>query len=146
MWNQLSEHEANQRPQRADPSQRLIRLLFAEDDEQLREFIDRLLTAVGFEVVTAADGEETLARYRAQGPFDVLLLDEDMPLRKGRSVLASIRESGDDIPAVIWSGDIDLEDSEIASLHVATILQKPLGPSALISALRQAIASTELVA
>jgi CheY-like chemotaxis protein len=146
MWNLPSVFGPDQRPQRADPSQRLIRLLFAEDDAQLREFIVRVLSAAGFEVVTAADGEETLELYHAQGPFDVLLLDEDMPQRKGRSVLARIRATGDDIPAVLWSGDIDLEDSEIAALHIATVLHKPLGPTALISALRGAITTPELVA
>ncbi|MBN2369011.1 MAG: response regulator [Vicinamibacteria bacterium] len=121
-------------------------MLLADDDAQLREYAIRVLSAAGFEIMAAADGEEALAFYRDYGPFDVLLLDEDMPRRNGRSLLASIRETGDDVPAVIWSGDPDLTDSEIAALHVATLLRKPISPSALISALRDAIATPELVA
>ncbi len=67
------------------------RILVVEDEAPLRMALVDALTAEGFEVLEAADGEEGLATALREGP-DVVLLDLMLPKRDGFSVLRAIRE------------------------------------------------------
>ena len=60
------------------------------------------ITAKGWEVVEAADGEEALKKYKECQP-DVIILDMDMPKQMGLEVLQLIRVSDLQIPVVIYS-------------------------------------------
>lgn len=60
------------------------RLLIVEDDESVRSFTARALTAAGHEVVTAEDGEDGLLRIaEADARFDLVLSDIRMPVMDG---------------------------------------------------------------
>ncbi|MDB4940717.1 MAG: hypothetical protein JWP97_251, partial [Labilithrix sp.] len=58
------------------------RVLVADDDAATRDLIATTLRASGYEVETAADGQEAIARY-AKGGLDVVLLDAVMPRMSG---------------------------------------------------------------
>jgi CheY-like chemotaxis protein len=62
------------------------RVLLAEDDPQLREILLDGLQDEGFSVVAAEDGVRALDLFLSQGPFDVVLLDEEMPGLTGREL------------------------------------------------------------
>jgi CheY-like chemotaxis protein len=115
------------------------RVLIAEDEAPLREILSEGMRDEGFEVIAAADGVEALELYRIAGPFDVLLLDEDMPRLTGRRLLAQLRAAGETVPAVIFSGNLDISDEERARLGVAEALRKPVSLDDLSRAIRQAI-------
>ncbi len=66
------------------------RILLVEDDPSIREVVAMGLRAAGFEVATAADGEEGLARWRANRP-DLVLLDVMLPRLDGLEVCRAIR-------------------------------------------------------
>ena len=68
-----------------------IRILVIEDEDPLRMALVDALTAEGFVVQEAADGERGLELALAEGP-DVVLLDLMLPGRDGFSVLRAIRE------------------------------------------------------
>jgi DNA-binding response OmpR family regulator len=68
-----------------------VRILVIEDEEPLRMALVDVLSAEGFEVREAADGERGLELALAEGP-DVVLLDLMLPGRDGFSVLRAIRE------------------------------------------------------
>ncbi|HSJ35271.1 MAG TPA: response regulator transcription factor [Acidimicrobiia bacterium] len=65
-------------------------ILVVEDDRSIRETTRMALADAGFSVVTAADGDEAMARFRADRP-DAVLLDVMLPKRDGLEVLRSIR-------------------------------------------------------
>jgi DNA-binding response OmpR family regulator len=67
------------------------RILVVEDEAPLRMALVDALSAEGFEVLEAADGEEGIAIALREAP-DVVLLDLMLPLRDGFSVLRAIRE------------------------------------------------------
>ncbi len=115
------------------------RLLVAEDDDLLRRFLLNGLRVAGFAVVAAADGAEALRLYASQGPFDALLLDDEMPEASGRDVLRTLRSHGDHLPALLFSGSLSLTDEEQAALEVGPVIRKPCGLSALIEALHGAL-------
>jgi CheY-like chemotaxis protein len=116
------------------------RLLVAEDDDQLRSFLAAGLHAAGFAVVAAADGAEALRLYETAGPFDALLLDDDMPRATGREVLRRLRSRGDLLPALLFSGELTLSESEQAALHVGPVVRKPCGLVALVEELCRVLA------
>jgi len=65
----------------------------------------RILARIGFEVVTAEDGEVAVATFqREAGRFDLLLVDLTMPGLGGREVVSVLRESGATVPILLVSG------------------------------------------
>jgi CheY-like chemotaxis protein len=120
------------------------RILVADDDDLLRRYLLTGLRAAGFDVVVAADGNEALGLYRQLGPFDLLLLDEEMPNLSGRDVLRILRAQGDGLPAVLFSGELALSAAEQDALGIGPVVHKPCGLSALVEALCEALASRRL--
>ena len=80
-----------------------IKILYAEDDEFTRKFEIRRLKECGFNVSSVEDGQEAWDEYQ-KGRYDLLLLDGDMPKMQGEEVMRLVREAGDDIAIVIYSG------------------------------------------
>jgi len=118
----------------------MTRVLLAEDEPLLREILVEGLIDEGFEVEAGVDGMEALILYRAKGPFDVLLLDEEMPGLTGRQLLHLLRGEGDRVPAVILSGNLVLDAREQAELGIGPVLRKPVSMRELCAALRAAVA------
>lgn len=117
------------------------RVLVAEDDAPLREIVEEGLRSEGFEVVTADDGGVALEIFRRSGPYDVLLLDEEMPRMRGRELLARLRADGERVPAVLISGNLELGDEQRRELDVGPVLRKPISIEDLARALRKVIES-----
>jgi DNA-binding response OmpR family regulator len=116
-----------------------VRVLLAEDDDLLREILCDGLADHGYEVVAARDGAHALERFQADGPYDVLLLDEEMPGLTGRELLGRIREQGHAVPALLISGNLHLEGDELAALGIGPVLRKPISFTDLDQAIRAAM-------
>jgi CheY-like chemotaxis protein len=123
----------------ATPRMSPLRILVAEDEAPLREILAEGLRDEGFDVVTARDGVDALDRYRSEGPFDVLLLDEEMPRLTGRRVLSRLRADGERVAAVIFSGNLELDEHEQARLGVGPALRKPVSLGELSRAIQRAV-------
>jgi CheY-like chemotaxis protein len=121
------------------PAMTRLRILVAEDEAALREILTEGLRDEGFEVVTATDGLEALERYRSDGPFDVLLLDEEMPRLTGLRVLTRLREKGERVAVILFSGNLELSEQEQARLGVGPTLRKPVSLEELSRAIRRAV-------
>jgi two-component system chemotaxis response regulator CheY len=67
-----------------------MRILAADDSASMREMVRMTLGSAGFDVTAAADGDEAL-RLAAQTPFDLVLLDVNMPVRDGFDVIRALR-------------------------------------------------------
>lgn len=117
------------------------RVLVAEDDALLREILQEGLEADGFEVVPAEDGVRALELFRTSGPYDVLLLDEEMPGLTGRQLLGQIRAAGAGVPVVLISGNLELSPEERAALRIGPVLRKPISLEELCREIRRAIAA-----
>jgi DNA-binding response OmpR family regulator len=68
----------------------LQRILLVEDNPELRELYKTFLSAHGYEVATAVDGEDGLLNAKAYHP-DLIFLDVMMPKKDGFQVLKELR-------------------------------------------------------
>jgi two-component system OmpR family response regulator len=85
-----------------------MRLLIIEDDRDSAEYLIKAFREVGHVADHAADGEEGLAMAEG-GKYDILVIDRMLPKRDGLSVIGTLREKGDQTPALILSalGQVD---------------------------------------
>jgi CheY-like chemotaxis protein len=80
------------------------RILFVDDDENIRAMAHLLLEAQGYKVLSAADGFEGLAALRQSLP-DVIISDLRMPNMNGFEFLSVVRRRFPHIPAIAISGE-----------------------------------------
>src|SRR5439155_4874799 len=76
------------------------RVLVVEDDEAMRVMLDEELREAGYDVVTAAGGEEALELISTWS-VDVVVTDQMMPGMKGRELLSEIQSRNPRLPVVI---------------------------------------------
>jgi two-component system response regulator MprA len=77
-----------------------MRVLIIDDDRALRDALRRALTLAGYDVDTAAGGEQGLARI-AERPPDAVLLDIGMPGVDGLEACRRLRAAGDRVPVLM---------------------------------------------
>ena len=70
------------------------KVLYIEDEHELQTLMKMRLLSKGYEVIQAFDGEDGLAKARAEKP-DIILLDLSMPKMDGYSVCAEIKNDPD---------------------------------------------------
>lgn len=114
------------------------RILAVDDAPENLEILRTRLQAHGYEVITAANGEEGLARARDSEP-DLVLLDVMMPKLDGISVLKTLKEDATLrlVPVVLVTAKSDMRDV-VAGLEAGAddYLVKPFDQSALIARVR----------
>jgi len=117
-------------------------ILVVEDERPIRTLLRRTLERAGYEVRTAADGEEGLAMARELGDeLGLVISDVVLPHRSGPDVVAAIREDRD-VPAILITGYIGDEriGTRIDELGVP-VLRKPFSTSTLMELALQQLAS-----
>jgi len=101
------------------------KVLIIDDEPAIREVLKIFLEEQGFNVSTAADGEEALAIFHAECPR-VVFLDLLLPERTGRDILREIREYFPDTIVIVITGFSEDEISSIIGpLPVQGVLRKP---------------------
>jgi two-component system response regulator MprA len=85
------------------------RLLIVEDEYAMRRALEDTLTAAGYRIITASDGQSGLDRALAEKP-DLILLDIMMPRLDGLTVAAQLRRSGCHTPLLILTAKGSVPD------------------------------------
>jgi DNA-binding response OmpR family regulator len=101
-------------------------LLLVEDESRLRNLVAQVLKCEGYGVVEAADGREGVDRFHDSGPFDLLLVDLNLPVFSGVEVCRQVRARDPDQRIMICSAAI-LADHErdLSLLGIGHFLTKP---------------------
>jgi DNA-binding response OmpR family regulator len=110
-------------------------VLVADDEEDIRALVAFRLQRAGYDVITAADGEEALALATTQLP-DLIVLDMMMPKATGLEVTRSLRgqDSTKDIPVILLTARA--QEADVASGFEAgadDYVKKPFSPKDLQS-------------
>ncbi len=110
-------------------------VLIADDDRKIIDMLRRTLAYEGYHVVTAADGQEALAKALAHRP-DVVVLDWLMPGIDGLEVARRLREA-DGTPILMLTARDAVEDRvEGLDSGADDYLVKPFAPAELLARLR----------
>ncbi len=100
-------------------------ILVVDDEDALRSVLSSELVNEGYEVRTAADGDEAIAEL-TKTPFDLVLLDIKMPRVNGFEVLKHIREGNNPTKVVMLTGFADLKNAiESKKLGADDFVSKP---------------------
>ena len=112
------------------------RLLVAEDDAEIRQALDRILTSEGYQVIIANDGAAALEAIREHAP-EVIVLDVMMPYADGNTVCRKLRESGDQTPVLMLTARHETND-RVAGLDAGAddYVTKPFQLDELLARLR----------
>ncbi len=127
-----------------------LRVLVADDDEEMRALVVATLQADGCSTVEAPDGQALLDLLRnaldqADLRPDVIVADVKMPGLSGLDVLAALKHTKWDLPVVLITVLTDESIHTVAKrLGAVGILQKPFDPDDLVTAVRNATAIREL--
>jgi DNA-binding response OmpR family regulator len=113
-----------------------MRILFAEDDRQLRQSIVRGLREAAYDVEQASTGTQALALAVA-GEYDALILDVLLPGKSGIAVCEAVRERGNRVPILMLTA-LDGIEQRIAGLDAGAddYLTKPFDFGELLARLR----------
>ncbi len=118
------------------------RILVAEDEAPLRDFVSRNLRARGYTVYEAANGVEALALWERESPH-LLVLDVMMPRMDGLEVCRYIRERST-VPIIVLTA-LDTESDKVTALDLGAddYLTKPFGVEELLARVRAALRRTQ---
>lgn len=111
------------------------RILVAEDEASIREFIVINLQRSGYDVVAVEDGEEAIRAYEdCSGEFDIALLDIMMPGVDGLEVCKYLRNKSSSIGIVMLTAKTQ-EMDKVTGLLVGAddYITKPFSPSELMA-------------
>jgi PAS domain S-box-containing protein len=135
------------RPLRMDAHEAVPRgsetVLVAEDDDAIRELSQTVLTASGYHVIEARNGEEAVEQFRKyKDGIRMVLLDMIMPKMSGREAYEEIRKIGGDVKVLFVSGyTADKVRGGDALPGNAVILNKPVLPRQLLKKIRDLLDS-----
>jgi len=116
-----------------------INILYAEDNEMIRENTAKTLNIIFNNVFVAKDGVEAYEMYKNQ-TVHILLLDYVMPCIDGYELAKEIRKTDETIPIIICSGFSDKEKLYNAiELGVIKYIEKPLKYEELMEALENCL-------
>jgi chemosensory pili system protein ChpA (sensor histidine kinase/response regulator) len=104
------------------------RVLLVDDSISVRKFVGHMLEKAGFDVTTATDGADALTRL-AEGRFDVMVTDLEMPRLNGYELLEDVRRRAAtrDLPVVILTTRSGAKHESLARrLGVSHYVTKPV--------------------
>ena len=111
------------------------KVLIAEDEASIREFIVINLKRSGYDVVEAENGEEAINKYEEEnGNIDVAVLDIMMPLKDGLEVCKYLRAKSSKIGIIMLTAKTQ-EMDKVTGLLVGAddYVTKPFSPSELMA-------------
>lgn len=100
------------------------RLLVVDDDESVRAMLILVLDRAGYQVDTASDGIEGLAKLRAN-KYDLLISDNQMPRLTGLEMVRQLHSARITLPIIMASGTLRPKDVVDLDNPLFTILSKP---------------------
>ena len=113
-----------------------MRLLLAEDEEDLSKALGAVLKYNNYSVDAVYDGEEALS-YIEAGNYDGVILDIMMPKLDGISVLKKVRANGNSIPILLLTAKAEIDDKvEGLDSGADDYLTKPFSMKELLARIR----------
>ena len=113
-----------------------MRILVAEDEQQLSHVLSSAMTASGYQVDIANNGQEAVEQAK-ENAYDVIILDIMMPVKSGLEALKEIRATGNRTYIMMLTA-MGEEDDKVTGLDAGAddYLTKPFSLKELLARLR----------
>nr|YP_009294152.1 regulatory component of sensory transduction system [Hildenbrandia rubra]AOM67394.1 regulatory component of sensory transduction system [Hildenbrandia rubra] len=120
------------------------KILIVDDENSIRKILETRLSAIGYIVVSASDGEEALSMFHRENP-SLIILDIMMPKLDGYGVCQEIRKESD-IPIIMLTALGDISD-RITGLELGAddYIVKPFSPKELEARIKSVLRRTEKI-
>ena len=115
------------------------KVIITDDDPSVRQALGHVLDEEGYQVVTAASGDEALQRLVTDAPFDLMLLDLNMPGKSGWDTFERVTALNPLLPIVLITARSD-QQALARAAGVSALAEKPLDVAQLIATIRELIA------
>ena len=114
------------------------KILVVDDEASIRRILSTRLSMIGYDIVTASDGEEALEIFRQEAP-DLVVLDVMMPKLDGYGVCQELRKESD-VPIIMLTALGDVAD-RITGLELGAddYMVKPFSPKELEARIRSVL-------
>ncbi|MCS6960066.1 MAG: response regulator transcription factor [Pseudanabaenaceae cyanobacterium SKYGB_i_bin29] len=114
------------------------KILVVDDEASIRRILETRLSMIGYQVVTAEDGERALEVFHAEDP-DLVVLDVMMPKLDGYGVCQELRKESD-VPIIMLTALSDVAD-KITGLELGAddYIVKPFSPKELEARIRSVL-------
>lgn len=120
----------------------MARILLAEDERAVREFVSRALDGAGHRVHAVADGGKALEALGA-GEYDLLLTDIVMPVMDGIALSLKVAAWKPDLPVLLMTGyAAERQRAHNLDALVAEVLDKPFTLDQLLAAVKRTLAGS----
>jgi DNA-binding NtrC family response regulator len=123
-------------------------VLVIDDESLVRDVATRMISRLGFDVLSAPDGVEGIRVFREHvGDIRAVVLDLTMPRMDGEATLREIRAVRADMPVILASGFSELDVAAVGRDDPRVyFLQKPFRLPLLIERLRRAVEGPQTAA
>lgn len=113
-----------------------MKILLAEDEQQLSRVLETAMTHEGYQVDTAFDGQEAVDLAK-ENAYDLMILDIMMPVKTGIEALKEIRQSGNTTHVIMLTAMSEVDD-KVTGLDAGAddYLTKPFSLKELLARLR----------
>ena len=113
-----------------------MKILLAEDEQQLSRVLETAMTHEGYQVDTAFDGQEAVDLAK-ENAYDLMILDIMMPVKTGIEALKEIRQTGDTTHVIMLTAMSEVDD-KVTGLDAGAddYLTKPFSLKELLARLR----------
>nr|QUE28385.1 OmpR [Porphyrostromium japonicum] len=120
------------------------KILVVDDEASIRRILETRLSMIGYEVITAKNGEEALVLFRTEYPT-LVVLDVMMPKLDGYGVCQELRKESD-VPIIMLTALGDVSD-RITGLELGAddYVVKPFSPKELEARIRSVLRRTDKV-
>ena len=114
----------------------MMKILLAEDEQQLSRVLETAMTHEGYQVDTAFDGQEAVDLAK-ENAYDLMILDIMMPVKTGIEALKEIRQSGNTTHVIMLTAMSEVDD-KVTGLDAGAddYLTKPFSLKELLARLR----------
>lgn len=109
------------------------KILYADDEEGMRELVSDFLTADGFSVITACDGRAARDIFLSEGDFSLVILDVMMPGMDGYETLKLIKKEKN-VPVILLTAKTgEYDELRGFSIGADEYIKKPFRPKILVA-------------
>jgi signal transduction histidine kinase/CheY-like chemotaxis protein len=121
---------------RTEPSEAII--LLADDEPMLSDLLAELLESNGYNVIKVASGDEVLRVLTEEIKVNLAIIDYNMPGKNGLDTISEIREKEFEIPIILSSGSLKMEDDdEFSKYKINSRIEKPYEFETMLATIRK---------